>query len=288
MKKLILLLAALCIALGCEAKKTFTLWQLESQVNTNMNSYVIRTHSGKIIVMDGGDEVEKDYLRGFIDALGGKVDAWFVSHPHNDHMGALKVLLENSNGLKSDKIYHSRFTDKLIDTEEKKWADYTRTFYSLLDSAKETEVVDCHCGDEFEIDGIQFKILAEKNPEILGNGYNNSSMVIKMWDKHKSFIFLGDLGVEAGDKLLASEYAADLECDYLQLAHHGNWAVKKNFYEKVKFRACLWPSPSWLYNNDAGKGFNTAHFESVIVRGWMDELGIKEHYVSCMGLAKIE
>lgn len=288
MKKLILLLAALCIALGCEAKKTFTLWQLESQVNTNMNSYVIRTHSGKIIVMDGGDEVEKDYLRGFIDALGGKVDAWFVSHPHNDHMGALKVLLENSNGLKIDKIYHSRFTDKLIDTEEKKWADYTRTFYSLLDSAKETEVVDCHCGDEFEIDGIQFKILAEKNPEILGNGYNNSSMVIKMWDKHKSFIFLGDLGVEAGDKLLASEYAADLECDYLQLAHHGNWAVKKNFYEKVKFRACLWPSPSWLYNNDAGKGFNTAHFESVIVRGWMDELGIKEHYVSCMGLAKIE
>ena len=109
-----------------------------------------------------------------------------------------------------------------------------------------------------------------------------------MWDKHKSFIFLGDLGVEAGDKLLASEYAADLECDYLQLAHHGNWAVKKNFYEKVKFRAALWSSPSWLYNNDAGKGFNTAHFESVIVRGWMEELGIKEHYVSCEGLSKIE
>ena len=171
---------------------------------------------------------------------------------------------------------------------EKVWADYTRTFYSLLDNLKQTEVIDCHCGDEFEIDGIKFKILGEKNPDILGNGYNNSSMVIKMWDKHKSFIFLGDLGVEGGDKLLASEYAKDLECDYLQLAHHGNWAVKKNFYEKVKFRAALWSSPSWLYNNMGAQGFNTGHYESVIVRGWMEELGIKEHYVSCEGLSKIE
>ena len=288
MKRVILLAIALLLTVGCYAKKTFTLWQLESRVNSQINSYVILTHSGKVIIMDGGDEVDKDYLRGFIDALGGKVDAWFVSHPHNDHMGALKVILENPQGLQIDKIYHSRFTETLIDTEEKRWADYTRAFYALLDNAKGTEVIDCHCGDEFEIEGINFKILTEKNPEILGNGYNNSSMVIKMWDKHKSFIFLGDLGVEAGDKLLASEYAKDLECDYLQLAHHGNWAVKKNFYEKVKFRAALWPSPTWLYNNDAGKGFNTAHFESVIVRGWMKELDIKEHYVACEGLAKIE
>ena len=288
MKRILLLVAALCITLGCEAKKTFTLWQLASQRNDIGNSYVIRTHSGKLIVMDGGYEAERDYLCGFLSALGGEVEAWMVSHPHNDHMGTLKDLLEKPSGIKINKIYHSRFTEALIDTEEKVWADYTRTFYSLLDNLTQTEVIDCHCGDEFEIDGIKFKILGEKNPEILGNGYNNSSMVIKMWDKHKSFIFLGDLGVEGGDKLLASEYAKDLECDYLQLAHHGNWAVKKNFYEKVKFRAALWPSPTWLYNNDAGKGFNTAHFESVIVRGWMEELGIKEHYVSCEGLSKIE
>lgn len=60
MKKIILLLTALCIALGCEAKKTFTLWQLSSQRNDIGNSYVIRTHNGKIVVMDGGYEVERD------------------------------------------------------------------------------------------------------------------------------------------------------------------------------------------------------------------------------------
>lgn len=288
MKRIVLLCVALCITLCCEAKRTYTLWQLPSQVNTIGNSYVIRTHNGKIIVMDGGCKDEKSFLCGFIAALGGKVDAWFVSHPHDDHMGALKELLEKPNGVTIEKIYHSRFTDKMLDSEGARWAAYYREFYALLDNAKDTEVIDCHRGDEFEIDGVKFKILTEKNPEITRSVYNNSSMVIKMWDRHKSVIFLGDLEVAGGDKLLTSEYAADLECDYLQLAHHGNWAVKKNFYEKVKFRAALWPTPSWLYNNDTGKGFNTGQYESVIVRGWMQELGIKEHYVSCEGLVKIE
>ena len=58
--------------LGCASQETFTLWQLESQVDTIGNSYVIRTAGGKLIVMDGGMAVEKDYLRGFIDALGGR------------------------------------------------------------------------------------------------------------------------------------------------------------------------------------------------------------------------
>lgn len=40
--------------LGCASQETFTLWQLESQVDTIANSYVIRTAGGKLIVMDGG------------------------------------------------------------------------------------------------------------------------------------------------------------------------------------------------------------------------------------------
>lgn len=32
-------------------------------------------------------------MRGFIGALGNEVEAWFISHPHDDHMGALSVIL---------------------------------------------------------------------------------------------------------------------------------------------------------------------------------------------------
>lgn len=284
MKKILFAIIGIMCLMSCGSNKTFTLWQLESQINTIGNSYVIRTVNGKVIVMDGG--YDKDYLRGFIDALGGEVEAWIISHPHDDHMTALSKMLEDLNGLKISKVYHSRFPDELIDSEDVNTAELTRKFYSLLDNATDIEVVDCHCGDEFEIDGVNFKVLSEKNPEI--RGYNESSMVIKMWDEHKSFIFLGDLAVKGGQKLLDSEYAKDLECDYLQMAHHGQDGCDKHFYETVKFRACLWPSPSWVYNNDQGGGFNTGRLKTVEVRNWMKELGITEHYVSNEGLVRID
>ena len=283
MKKILIALVALLGVVAC-SKESFVLWQLPSQVDTIGNSYVIRTVNGKVIVMDGGFEAEKDYLRGFIDALGGKVDAWIISHPHDDHITALVALLDNPKGLKIEKIYHSRFsTDALIDGESESTAQITRKFYSQLDKATDIVVEDCHPGDEFEIDGVNFKILSEQNPEFAQrNPYNNSSMVVKMWDREKSFIFLGDLGVEGGQKLLDSQYAGDLECDYLQMAHHGQAGCDKKFYETVKFRACLWPSPTWVYNAEMGQ-LRTAE-----VRGWIKELGITEHYVSNEGLVRIE
>ena len=280
MKRILIALVALLSFISCE-KESFVLWQLPSQIDSIGN--VVQTANGKVIVMDGGFEAEKDYLRGFIDALGGKVDAWIISHPHDDHITAIIALLENPKGLKIDKIYHSRFPDVLIDAESEKTAEITRKFYFLLDNATDIEVVDCHCGDEFEIDGVNFKILSEKNPEMANrNPYNNSSMAYKMWDSKKSFIFLGDLGVEGGQKLLDSEYAKDLECDYLQMAHHGQDGCDKKFYQTVKFRACLWPSPKWVYNAPMGR------LKTAEVRGWMKELGITEHYVSNEGLARIE
>lgn len=283
MKKILIALVAILGVVAC-SKESFVIWQLPSQVDTIGNSYVIRTVNGKVIVMDGGFGAEKDYLRGFIDALGGKVDAWIISHPHDDHITALVALLDNPKGLKIEKIYHSRFsTDALIDGESESTAQITRKFYSQLDKATDIVVEDCHPGDEFEIDGVNFKILSEQNPEFAQrNPYNNSSMVVKMWDREKSFIFLGDLGVEGGQKLLDSQYAGDLECDYLQMAHHGQAGCDKKFYETVKFRACLWPSPTWVYNAEMGQ-LRTAE-----VRGWIKELGITEHYVSNEGLVRIE
>ena len=282
MKRILIALIALLSFISCE-KESFVLWQLPSQIDSIGNSFVVLTANGKVFVMDGGFEAEKDYLRGFIDALGGKVDAWIISHPHDDHITAIVALLENPKGLKIDKIYHSRFPDVLIDSESEKTAEITRKFYSLLDNATDIEVVDCHCGDEFEIDGVNFRILSEKNPELANcNPYNNSSMAYKMWDSKKSFIFLGDMGDEGGQKLLDSEYAKDLECDYLQMAHPGQAGCDKHFYESVKFRACLWPSPKWVYNAPMGR------LKTAEVRGWIKELGITEHYVSTEGLARIE
>ena len=190
------------------------------------------------------------------------------------------------------KIYHSRFSESLIDREEP-YNIYAREFYAELDKLDPTvtEVIDLkEPGLELKIDGMNLKILGVTNEELAyTNPYNNSSMIIRVWDRAKSIVFLGDAGIECGDKVLNSAYRNDLDCDYLQMAHHGQQGCSEDFYKTIKFRACLWPTPTWVWNNDAGGGINTAHLKTFDTRRWMDEIGITEHHVSCLeGLYRLD
>ena len=71
----------------------FTMWQIPSYADAIGNSYVFQSDQGRIIVMDGGYESEAEKLAAFLKDLGGTVEAWFVSHPHRDHIGALYQIL---------------------------------------------------------------------------------------------------------------------------------------------------------------------------------------------------
>ena len=88
------------------------LYQLAPESQSLMMSYVIKTPNDKIIVIDGGiDGYGKNnppYLPAAIRAILGlgqndyfEVEAWFLSHGHNDHMGEVAKMLEaydaNSN-----------------------------------------------------------------------------------------------------------------------------------------------------------------------------------------------
>ena len=257
----------------------FTVWQIPSHSNTIGNSYVFRTKTGKVIVMDGGFPEEASTLRGFIGALGNEVEAWFISHPHDDHMGALwEILKQGTQDLRIKAIYHSSITDKVIDVEPSE-ADKTRDFYDRL-SKGDAKVVDIQqAGQVFDFDGMKLKIVSVAT-QLTTNPYNNNSMIMRVWDKRKSLVFLGDAGVECGNLALCGPYAEDLNCDYLQMAHHGQGGCSEEFYRSIKFHACLWPTPMWVWNNDSGNGFDTGHLETVRTREWMDKIGIKEHHVS--------
>ncbi len=284
---LFLILVLGTFSVTSKPKGNFVLWQLPSQINTIGNAYVFKMDDGTVAVMDGGVKEETPYLRGFLAALGNQVDIWFVSHPHPDHIGALNEILKAPEGITIKKICHSRFSPGFLE-EEPNNEDAAAEFYqNLQQSDIPVEDMD-KPGKIFRLDRTKFKILAVKNEHIKANPYNNSSMVIRVWDAKKSVVFLGDCGRECGDLLLKGPFRKDLDCDYLQMAHHGQNGVRKDFYRTVKFNACLWPSPSWVYNNDTGKGYNTHTFETVEIRNLVDSLGIKEHYVSCLGLYRIE
>lgn len=85
------------------------LWMLGSTTGAQNLSIVIKSPNGKLIVIDGGWEADADKLSSLILQQGGKVDAWLITHPHEDHVGALCTILNDA----SRKIKSIRYTAHL-------------------------------------------------------------------------------------------------------------------------------------------------------------------------------
>ncbi len=276
------------IAAEQEAKtKTFTLWQLPSQADKQIMSYVFKTSNGKIVVLDGGYQSDAGYLRGFLAALGNRVDSWILSHPHPDHVDAVTEILKRPGKLKIDRFYGSFPDPAWAKKTEPKYAVTMEQFQTALETTP-FPFVEVKIGDTLDVDGIRIEILGVKNPEITHKAFNNSSVVFRMLVGEATFLFTGDLGAEGGRKLLASPQGAKLKADYLQVAHHGQDGPDRDFYQAVAPSHCLWPTPIWIWENVGEKGPGTGPYTTFEVRRWMEELGVKNHYLLFEGLQKIE
>jgi beta-lactamase superfamily II metal-dependent hydrolase len=273
---------------GTPSHATFTVWQLPNQTPTQMMSYVVRTGHERLIVIDGGNAGDAGYLKDFIRQRGNVVDAWFISHMHSDHLDALCKVLAEPDGMEIKTIYadHPDADWMRAHTSENEVATVER-FVNALSKAKR-DAKPLRLGDVIEIDGIRMEVLAGWNPEITQNAINNSSVVLRMSDAAKSVLFLGDLGLHGGEKLLQSEYADRLPSDYVQMAHHGQNGVSEAFYQKVNPTYCLWPAPKWLWDNDNGGGKGSGPWRTLEVRGWMEKLPVKKHYLMSEGLQQID
>ena len=72
---------------------------LHSITNTQMNSFLITTASGKIIAIDGGLRGDALYFLEYLRSLTGQeiphIDVWFLTHPHLDHIDAFMEIMEH-------------------------------------------------------------------------------------------------------------------------------------------------------------------------------------------------
>ena len=210
---------------------SFTLWQLPGQTRSQMNSYVIQTAGNEIIVIDGGTKGDVGYLREFIRARENHVHAWFFSHPHSDHVDALTTILNNLEGMKLYAIYESLPDDEWLQKHEDSRSLITQRELLAAVAAAKLEVLPLSFGQKIKYQGATFEILGIRNPELTVNTTNNQSAVWRVDIGDKSVLFLGDLGVEGGNKLLASSYRNRLKADYVQMAHHGQRGVNEEFYK---------------------------------------------------------
>ena len=252
---------------------------LKSVTDTIGDSFIITTEDGKVIVIDGGHRTETDYFVEYLKSATGQrkphIDAWFLSHAHDDHCEVFLEVVERRREVTFDKVYSdfpaASFYEGLDDWAFTILTDYYRLLPKFADKAERL-----HEGDVFRVGAAKFTVFYTFNPA--WTNCNDGSTVMRMDLGGTSVMFTGDAGVAAGNYVV-EKYADSglLDCDYCKMAHHGQDGVDKNFYAAVSPEVCIWPTPTWVYENTNG---NLHTFQT---RAWVKELGVRKEYKAFEG-----
>lgn len=251
-----------------------------------MMAFVIVTGQDNVIVIDGGRTEDIPLLRQYVG--GRKISAWFLTHPHMDHIDSfLQVVRENDPGFNVEAVYCHFPTSEFVRKYEPVEA-YTTEAFEQLHPILGDRLHVVSRGDVIAVDDLSFEVLYTWQEEygFTRNAVNDSSIVLRMTSPNTSVLFLADLGPEGGDKLM--ELSRDrLKSDYCQMAHHGGLGVSMEVYFEISPRVCLWPTPEHMYNAP-DKRHSYRMYYAGTTRRWMEALGVKEHIVTMNGTAEIK
>lgn len=262
-----------------------TLHMLKSVRDTINTSFILQD-GNTLLVFDGGFPCEADYLHDYLVQLGGRVNGWFLTHIHDDHIGAMLTVLNKYTDICVERIFCNFPSDEFIAKYEPRQTTMTSVELSQLFQRTITRLqiplVRVNRGDWIPFGKMAVQVLLTPDESITTGAINNSSCVFSVTAEGKKLLFLGDLGPEGGARLLQSTSPDQLQSDYVQMAHHGQGGVSKEVYKVIRPQYCLWCTPTWLWDNSDGKpeNYDTGPFQTIVTRGFISEMRcVKRHYV---------
>ena len=232
-----------------------TLWQLEvdnynSKANGGM-SYVMRTTDGKFIIIDGGyetgDEADRIYNHLKSKTEGNEkpvIQAWYITHLHDDHYGAFLA-----------------FAKKYASAVDLKGVYYNvpatgEVYYGIkgqIDSAAAkfdgaTVYGKIHTGMTMEFSGFDVTVVCthEDLYPLKAIDGNDTGLILRVTatasnGSTQRIMFLADTRDNECAKMLKFFDKSDLECDIVQLSHHGYEGATLDTYKAIGAHTVLWP-----------------------------------------------
>lgn len=284
---LIIIISIITIGVQKTNNKPIELIQLAQIEDRQSMGYLIKTKNNKLIAIDGGLKENTQNLIDNINKNGGKVDYWFLTHVHDDHLGAFVEIVKNTN-IQIDNIYVSLNELSWYEKYESSRIDFTKEFFQTLENEKiKNKVHSPELNEILNLDGIKVEILGIRNPEFTENAGNEQSMVIKFDTGKTTILILGDTGTQSSEKLIKTQ-KDKLKSDIVQVAHHGQAGATEELYKIINPKICLWPTPTWLWNNDSGNGENTGNWKTFETRQWLEDLNVEQNYIGKDGNITIE
>lgn len=305
---------------GLGGSKVFQVGSGTKGDQNQMMSYLIEAYNPKdvnkpyVIMIDGGMVYEEyagsdeEYLEWLLKGrYDGHVDAWFITHEHEDHYGSLLNMMradkigDGEGQITVDKLYYN-----FPDIKER--ISYTVEFLDIVPKKfSQEQIVDSIAkGTEYVFGRVKITILSdcrEYYGDIYKNrasGDQNNASTLMMFQFYsddscdtlsEQILFLGDMGKKGEDKAfsvaskVASEKKIKLQDSVVQMAHHGNSGPSKAAYEWLKPKACLWPATNWLWNNMNRQTLipRTGHWENMELCQFLVSIGCDKHYTAVDG-----
>lgn len=191
-----------------------------------------------------------------------KIDKLILTHPHADHIGGAKMLLDP---IESEVAKYPHLKKISIDKVYDNGVAYTsKPYRRYMNSIKEKGIAyqSLKAGDTLDFgNGVKFKVLfptakyvetvnsrsLEKDGEYK---INNGSIVGKLTYNNFSMMFTGDCERESEAKIIKAYSAKDLKCDVLKSGHHGvATSSTKEFVAAINPKAVLISTADRIENN---------------------------------------
>ena len=176
------------------------------------------THEGHVVLIDAGPWSASGTSAEAVSRYAPTVDAFFVTHPHEDHMGAAPEVIRASD-------VETLFLSAAVSHE----FFYEETFRATEERGTAVTVVDA--GGVWTFGDITVELY-----DTFGYPYedlNDASLILRISVDGLTLIIGGD--AETGLEQYAAGQGFDLSADILQVNHHGSsssttekflWAVK--------------------------------------------------------------
>lgn len=180
------------------------------------DSIFIELPNNETMLIDAAESYQSENIINYLKNLNyQKIDYVIGTHPHADHIGGLKDII---NTFEIGKIY----MPKVVST--------TKTYESLLMAIKDKnlKINTAKAGTSIiDTDALKINILAPNNSTY--TELNNYSVVTKITYGTTKFLFMGD-----AEKLSENEIKEDVTADVIKIGHHGsNTSSSIDFIKKV-------------------------------------------------------
>ena len=194
------------------------------------DSIFLRSPNGKTMLVDAGTPDSFESIQNVLSEEGvTKLDVVVMTHPHSDHMGSMKRVIDNYD-------IGTFYMPDAVNT--------TSSFDRMLSALEKKKVTTINWDGDVEV-----RVLSPIKGADYQNNLNDMSVVIKVTYGETSLLLTGDAESYAEELMIASEKEL-LQADVLKIGHHGSsTSSSQAFLDAVQPKAVV---ISLGKNNDYG------------------------------------